>query len=115
MSRDPLSEFREFVERWAEIVSQIESGYVLSYDDYLNDIDLRRIIDERRRLVSDAVASDVMEQLSRSLVDSDDRFRNATVDVQRNIWGKAVEREEGWGPGREWYYYRVPPGHPDWM
>lgn len=110
-SRQPL---RELVERWEQIASHVERGYALTFDDYLNDLDLRRLIDERIRAIGDWRSSAIPKSLSVALASADDLFRQATTASAENVWGADNERDEGWNAERQWYYYRWPKSTPKW-
>lgn len=101
---------REMVEQWTDTVSQVERGYSLTFDDYLNDLDLRRLIDESLQTVDDARKGRVPKSITDALATADERFRCATVASDVNVWGAENERDSGWSAEREWYYYRRPEG-----
>ncbi len=107
---------RTMVEQWAQTAAQVERGYTLTFDDYLNDLDLRRLIDEHLRAGGDS-RDDTLQKalphtpphsLSVALAAADERFRRATIASAENVWGAENERVEGWNAEREWYYYRKP-------
>lgn len=98
---------REMVEKWSHIVEAVERGYALTFDDYLNDLDLRRNIDERLwELELGEVRVDAVQR--ETLASADEKFRNATVASESNVWGEENAREEEWSAEEEWYYYRLP-------
>ena len=113
MSRDHWHALREMVEQWAHVASQVDHGYPLTFDDYLNDLDLRWLIDERVQQVEEAPGAAMPESIAVSLVAADERFRSATTNSEANVWGSANERENGWSAERQWYYYRLPKVLPD--
>lgn len=93
--RDP---WEHGLERWARIVEEVERGYALTYDDFLNDLDLRHALSGLPR--HDARRT----QLS-SL---DERFRAHTFPSGACAWGDENAAAEGWDREREWYYWRLP-------
>ncbi|MEP6781793.1 MAG: hypothetical protein ABJC26_17970 [Gemmatimonadaceae bacterium] len=98
---------REMVVRWTQIVADVERGYTLTFDDYLNDLDLRRQIDARLwelELGEIKVDAGLREALGKV----DERFRNVTIVSEQNVWGEENARDEGWDAESEWYYYRMP-------
>lgn len=102
------------VERWAEVVAEVARGYTLTFDDYLNDIDLRHMIAHALR---NAPAEQIvaMAPLLHKMDSLDAQFRELTESVNECIWGEANERDEHWSPDNQWYYYRQPLNHPtDW-
>ena len=100
---------RTLIERWAQIAMEVERGYTLTFDDFLNDLDLRHRIAKRvRKLVADV-------SLITTLDAADDRFRASTLVSNDCLWGEENATDEGWTPEREWYYYRTPKVRPtDW-
>lgn len=102
------------IERWAEVVAEVERGYTLTFDDYLNDIDLRHLI---ARSLRNAPAPQIvaMAPLLYKIDTVDAKFRALTESVTECIWGDANARDEHWSPDSEWYYYRQPRTRPaDW-
>lgn len=91
------------VDAWDEIVRCVERGYDLTLDDYLNDMDLRDLLE---------AAWDVASETDRArsaalLTAADTRFRVFTHDAEC-LWGEDIAEEEGLDPAREWWYYRAP-------
>ncbi len=113
MSRNKWHALREMVERWTQTTAQVERGYSLTFDDYLNDLDLRRLIDERVRAIEDARDETIPSSITVALALADERFRRATIAAEANVWGVENERESGWNAQREWYYYRTPERLPE--
>lgn len=98
---------RERIAAWEAIVAQVEAGYALDLDDWLNDMDLRRGIGEAIDALTPARRSRNMTLLGR-LAASDERFRRATVETVKCVWGATVAAREGWRPDRHWWYFRRP-------
>lgn len=96
--------FDYLLERWTKIVAAVEEGYRLCFDEYLNDMDARKIIDELATYASDGEWAEV-EDLLPSL---DDRFHVATRPVEVCIWGEGNAAKHGYGADRDWWYFRVP-------
>lgn len=84
--------------QWGRTVEDIERGYPLTFDDYLNDLDLRRTLDEVELTAEQA------GQLSAL----DDRFRQASYPAGRCVWGDENAQAEGWTAESQWYYWRLP-------
>jgi hypothetical protein len=84
--------------QWARTVEDVERGYPLTFDDYLNDLDLRRTLDEveltREQMVTLAAA--------------DTRFQNASYPAGACVWGEENAAAEGWTAEAQWYYWRLP-------
>ena len=85
-------------------VQEVVGGYTASFDEYLNDIDGRRIIDELLPL-ADATERAMVEA---SLPALDGSFIKATLPTSSCIWGEDVAQEHKYQPGRDWWYYRIP-------
>lgn len=90
------------VERWTGTVSTVETGYPFTLDDYLNDLDLRGLLEDALD-----VAGPSASQSRAEIAAIDDRFR-AVTESSPCLWGSDVEFEEGHSPEREWWYYRRP-------
>lgn len=90
------------IERWGGIVTSVETGYPFTLDDYLNDLDLRGLLQAALE-----VAGDSADESRAQVAAIDDRFRAAT-EKSPCLWGSDVEFEEGHSPDREWWYYRRP-------
>lgn len=102
------------VERWAQVVDEIERGYTLTFDDYLNDVDLRHLIARSLRNVPPAVREQ-LSPLRDQLTNIDTRFVAHTEPSDGCVWGQANADDEGWSPDGEWWYYRQPMDRPeDW-
>ena len=108
MSRTNRHALRELVVQWSHIAETVDRGYSLTFDDYLNDLDLRRLIAERLRELADARDGVLPQSLVVALADADIQFREATTTSDHNVWGLENERAEGWTVEREWWYYRLP-------
>ena len=88
----------QLLEQWARTVDDVEHGYALTYEDYLNDLDVRRALD-------DALLSDAAHKPLASL---DARFQAATFPSGECVWGVENEKAEGWSRVAHWYYWRLP-------
>lgn len=101
---DPLD---RRLDRWAHVVAEIESGYSLTFDDYLNDLDLRHGL---RALPADDARQVALREL-------DARFKAHTYPSGSCVWGDDNAEAEGWDRERDWYYWRLPthpgPAFPD--
>ena len=96
--------FDYLLQRWTKIVASVESGYRLLFDEYLNDMDSRKIIDELATYASESEWDDV----EAALPSLDNRFFAATRPTSACIWGEHVAIQRGYRPDRDWRYYRVP-------
>jgi len=107
-TRDPMTDpIDRKLDRWAHVVAEIESGYALTFDDYLNDLDLRHSL---HTLPDD----DPRQAPLRAL---DARFKAHSYPSGRCVWGDENAEAEGWDRERHWYYWRLPtrpgPAFPD--
>jgi hypothetical protein len=96
--------FGYLLDCWTKIVAEVEAGYRGLFDEYLNDVDARRIIDELASYASDAEWAEV----EASLPSLDGRFHAATRPVEVCIWGEHNAAKHGYRADRDWWYFRVP-------
>jgi hypothetical protein len=89
---------------WQRTVGDVVGGFTGLFDEYLNDMDGRRIIDELLPLADDTER----RMVASSLPALDDGFLNATLPTSSCIWGEDVAEKHNYIPGRDWWYYRVP-------
>ena len=92
------------VSEWERIVAEVEAGYPLGLDDYLNDLDDRQLLDEALQL-ADPEDSALM---SGRIIGADERMRRCTKLVEECLWGERVAEAEGWTPEANWWYFSVP-------
>ena len=88
----------EWLAEWSRTVTEVERGYELTFDDYLNDLDMRH----RLRVISEA------DDQWLDLLELDTRFRDATFPSGRCVWGGENAETEGWTEAQDWYYWRLP-------
>jgi hypothetical protein len=99
------------VRGWGQTVQSVVSGYRLTADDYLNDMDGRRILREVWPLASDELRQNYQDRLA----EADRKFMQATDAVSECLWGAENEANYGYSLKDDWYYYRVPKlKDPDW-
>ena len=92
------------VAEWERVVSEVENGYRLGLDDYLNDLDGRQLLDEvlaiapleRRRAVAGRVEA------------ADERMKRRVRRTPECLWGRRVADSEGWTPDDNWWYFNLP-------
>jgi hypothetical protein len=92
------------IDRWAEVVGQLRAGYSLTLDDYLNDMDVRQLIEET--LPHASVRAH--KQATVRLFTLDEEAQSVLVLTPRCLWGPKVEAAKGWTPEQNWWYYAVP-------
>ena len=91
----------DLIARWEQI-AKYAATYNLGLDDWLNDLDLRDIID--RRIVETPAA--IMSVLESRLNAADEGFRNATLEAKRSLWGPTAGADHH--ASRQWWYFRYP-------
>ena len=92
------------LDRWGEVVATVQTGYPLTLDDYLNDMDLRQLID-------DALPHASMRGHKQALVrlyQLDEDVRPHLAPTDRCLWGTKAEAQHGWTPEHNWWYFSVP-------
>lgn len=92
------------VDGWRLTVAAVIEGYSCLFDEYLNDMDSRRIIDELKPLADDRER----RMLVAFLPALDEAFFKSTYSTDSCIWGADVATRCGYRPDQDWCYYRVP-------
>jgi hypothetical protein len=87
------------VARWEAFADEVAGSYALGLDDYLNDLDLRDIL-EGALAVAEGPAA---RAARRRTTAADQRFRGATEDCEP-LWGPGGGR----GASKAWWYGRKP-------
>ena len=92
------------VAAWERVVGEVEAGYSLGLDDYLNDLDGRQLVEEAIDL---AEAAD--REAARARVRAADLRMKALVrPTAECLWGETVAESEGWTPQSNWWYFSLP-------
>lgn len=91
-------------ERWEAVVKYVEEGYGFGLDDYLNDLDVRQLIEESLEVAPHAMRDEVASRIRAA----DRRFEGLVEIVDRCLWGDEVAEEEGWTRESNWWYYARP-------
>jgi hypothetical protein len=92
------------VEGWEHVVQAVESGYSLTLDDYLNDLDTRQLLNDALAVASPAELQKYEDRIQRA----DDQMKSLTTRTAACLWGDEVAEEEGWTPKKNWWYYARP-------
>ena len=92
------------VAEWERTVRQVEVGYALGLDDYLNDLDGRQLADEAMTHANEGAR----ETARQRLLDADRRMKAATRTVGECLWGRTVGDAEGWTAEKNWWYFSLP-------
>jgi hypothetical protein len=99
------------VPSWQQTVEEIERGYKGLVEEYMNDMDGRRILHEVWPLASADQASFYQARVD----EADNKFFAATVPAEECILGGHNEARHGYRPEVDWWYYRVPKDKgPNW-
>ncbi len=96
------------IDRW-DAIARSASHYDFTLDDWLNDMDLRDIIEGSMQAADQSERDSVKTLLAKA----DDRMKKATVQTG-SVWGKANAENEKHDPLRAWWYFRRPK-HPGEM
>jgi len=92
------------VESWEKTVREVEKGYSLTLDDYLNDLDSRQLIADAMAVANDQQRAAIEARLSRA----DEKMRCLTTPVKVCLWGEEVANEESWTSEKNWWYFARP-------
>ena len=87
----------------AEGLTRSNPAYIM-YEEFLNDVDGRRILRECMELVE----ARELAQISRRVAEADHRFKEGTVAISPCVWGDANAVTRGYTPDIDWCYYRRP-------
>ncbi len=98
---------RGLVETWEIIVTEVSHGYDLTFDDYLNDMDARQLIDE----IQDLASTPSDKALLRKLERMDAMMRTLLEPARECLWGEPAAREHKWNRSHHWWYF-MQPKHP---
>lgn len=92
------------VESWERVVEEVARGYRLDLDSYLNDLDVRQLIEE---VLNVAEASDRAKARERLAI-ADRRMKTVVKPAGRCLWGERVAEEAGWTAEQNWWYFSQP-------
>jgi len=91
-------------DRWESIVDQLDQGYDLTLDDWLNDMDLRDILAGALAVAPEAARAAVSAQVA----DADRRYLDGTLPTRAPLWGEEIAEEEGHDAERQPWFFRMP-------
>lgn len=98
------SGFRGLLENWERVVADLERGYNLTFDDYLNDMDGRQLLQNALGLAPEEIRAAYRDRIATA----DRKAEAALLPSARCIWGQIVADDEGWKPEKNWWYFRLP-------
>jgi|APMI01.1.fsa_nt_gi hypothetical protein len=82
------------LEQWARTVQDVARGYALTFDDFLNDLDVRHAL-------SAFPSTPELDAL-------DAQFRTHSYPAGGCVWGVENAAAENWDKDTHWYYWRLP-------
>jgi hypothetical protein len=91
LGENGVKELDKLLREWMRFVESVEASYRHTIDDYTNDLDIRDIIEDVRR-----VSPTVGEKLRLGIASWDERFIEATHVFP------------AWSTASQWWYRRVP-------
>ena len=92
------------LEDWEKMAASIDQGYELGLDDYLNDLDIRQLLEEALKVVPEGERQKIQGRLEKA----DARMRSLTKPAPKCLWGEKVAREQGWSREKNWWYFARP-------
>ncbi len=99
------------VRKWESTVTYVSSGKPQEQDDYLNDMDGRRILAEVLQICSPEEREAWMPRVEAA----DVKMRAHLVPTHQCIWGEENAVQHGYSRDHDWWYYHRPRNvEPDW-
>lgn len=92
------------VEQWEYAVEDVEQGYPLGFDDYLDDMDGRQLLEGSLAV---ATADERRDALPRVRA-ADERMKAVLTPAKGCLWGADTASENGWTAETNWWYFNVP-------
>lgn len=92
------------VSAWERVVESIVRGEEQYEDDYLNDMDGRRILAE----ALEVAAPDERALWEPRVAAADERVRAHLVPTEECLWGEENAAKYGYSRDRDWWYYHRP-------
>ena len=116
---DPVREFLEargcpehivdgglegLLERWESAVDDVDEIYPLGLDDYLDDMDIRELIEGAILAAPPEARRGALKRLEKT----DARMKKLLVPSGRCLWGSDLAEQHDWTPQRNWWYFMQP-------
>tara|TARA_R110002072_G_scaffold41023_2_gene115675 strand:+ start:14653 stop:15033 length:381 start_codon:yes stop_codon:yes gene_type:complete len=90
--------------RWETFARSLHGSYDFGLDDYLNDVDVRQLIET----MVEEEPSPAGEEFGARLAAADAIVRAATVSTAHCIWGATNAEEQRWTRDHNWWYFAAP-------
>lgn len=94
----------ELLGRWETFAGALHRGYDLGLDDYLNDVDVRQLLESMVR----AGQRSVDGRFEARLATADEAVRAAATVTTPCLWGAANAAERGWTHEGNWWFFAIP-------
>ena len=92
------------IPQWEKFTNSVDENDGSTSDEYLNDLDIRKIIDTILSLLSEQERDRII-----SVIDFyDKQFIAKTFEVKDCMWGRENELIHGFTRQNHFYYYRAP-------
>jgi hypothetical protein len=92
------------IEQWEYAVEDVEEGYPLGFDDYLDDMDSRQLLEGSLAVAPAEQRRDALPRVRAA----DERMKELLVTAPGCLWGADAAAEHGWTAEKNWWYFRVP-------
>jgi hypothetical protein len=92
------------VRNWESVAESVASGESQYRDDYLNDMDGRRILEEAMDVAPDDDKALWVERVRTA----DEKIRLHLRPTKECLWGEDNARKYGYSRNRDWWYYLEP-------
>ena len=100
-----VADFRELIDQWSSFAGDLQrKGYDFDLDNWLNDVDVRELIEEGLPMFSREEMGDHALKLDAA----DQAFMESTRDFKKCVWGHGTARKEKWTADKNWWYFRTP-------
>jgi hypothetical protein len=100
------------IKTWGQVVKSVERGYLLTLDDYLNDLDARQLLEGALRVAPPAER----EKYNKKVLSLDEAMRSLVKPAGKCLWGEDLAEAEGWTAEKNWWYFSRPiKGDPDFL
>jgi hypothetical protein len=96
---------QSLIDEWERVVESVAEGYPAdSLDDYLNDMDVRQMLDELRDAAPRAFDAAFLGRLEAA----DWRVGALLIPAPGCLWGAGAAKKNGWDAEHNWWYFMQP-------